>query len=198
MFRRSPLNTPAVWPEWYLLNSNTSNSQPVWPGQHKPILQLQSSRELCSACAASPLKGSRCIYRTPYINKALWSPAQTHTHLLCPHMHSRQSSALPHCHRQSITETGLQNNPSSVLRATEIPQDNSWGLLPAAGLIRESRGKTCLQQLLCFYKDEGISKKPANGICVTLELRILSLFWQDRFEAVLLRFMQLLVRSSWK
>lgn len=120
-----------------------SNSQPVWPGQHKPIVQLQSSRELCSACAASPLKGFRCTYRAPCIKKAARSPAQTHTHLLCPYRHSRQSSALPHCHGQSITETRLWNNPSSVLRATATPQENSWGLSPAAGVIRGGRGTTC-------------------------------------------------------
>lgn len=121
----------------------------------------------------------------------------THTHLLCPHMHSRQSSALPHCHGQSITQTRLQNSPSSVLRAAEIPRGNSWGLLPAAGVIRGGGGTTILQQLLCFYKDEGISMKPANGILVALELRILRLFWQDRFEAVLM-FLCFLVLSSWK
>lgn len=85
MIRRSPLSTPAVWPEWYLLCIIMSNSQPVWPGQHKPILQLQSSRELCSACAASPLKGSRCIYRVPCINKAPWSQ---HRHTLTPFAHT--------------------------------------------------------------------------------------------------------------
>lgn len=159
----------SIWSEdllWALLQSDQSGtcyalswtiSSQCDQGSINPYCSFRVAGSSGSACAASPLKGSRCIYRVPCINKGPWSPAQTHTHFLCPHIHSRQSSALPHCHGQSVTETGLWNNPSSVLRATETPQDNSWGLFPAAGVIRGGRGTTCLQQLLCFYKDEGIS-----------------------------------------
>lgn len=136
MIRRSPLNTPAVWPEWYLLCSSTSNSQPVWPGQYKPVSQLQSSSALCSACAASSLKGSRCIYRAPCMHKALWSPAHTltsFTHTCTANRAQLSPTAMAEHHRHRTL-----NNPSSVLRATETPQDNSWGLFQLQGWSEEA------------------------------------------------------------
>lgn len=58
-------------------------------------------------------------------------------------------------------------------RATETQQENSLELLPAAGEIRGGRVTTYLEQFLHFYRNKGVSMKPARGILVSFEPGIL-------------------------
>lgn len=112
----------------------------------------------------------------------------THTYLFCSHMHSRADLRSPPPPGGTASQRQNFGHTSTTLqvlwRATEPQEDNSSGLLPAAGEIRGGRVTTCLQQLLYFYRDKGVSMKPARGIVVALELGILrNLFWQAVLKA---------------
>lgn len=106
---------------YLLCSSNMSSSQPEWLGQHKPVWQLLSSNELlCSPCAASPMKGSRCVYRAPCKNEASCSQVDTCLPPLLIDVQQGRSRISPTATGQSIIETGLQthfNNSSSALES---------------------------------------------------------------------------------